>query len=216
MAPRRRPRTAALALAAGLLLAGVVALGWLLIGEDDLTGVAADGPAGPPEQTATPGPTTTDSGGPAATNPQGDRPAASAGPATSGPPAPPAPACRQLLSEEEAAAALRAGVVRVQTHDGFLVRACTFWSAGDRYLLVQVQRGVAASPNHYELSRLPGDRPVAGIGRAARWTPDAGLLDVLEGDARFQVGLFAAGGAPEAASPPPRLEAVARAVAARL
>ena len=102
----------------------------------------------------------------------------------------------------------------MESRDGFLVRSCTFWTGGDRYLLVQVNRGVAASRDQFELSRLPGDRAVAGIGQAARWTRDTGLLDVLDGPARFQVGLFttAAGPARRATA---RLEAAARAVAAR-
>jgi hypothetical protein len=113
-------------------------------------------------------------------------------------------------------AALGAAVARAESRDGFLVRSCTFWTSNDRYLLVQVSRGVAASRDQYELSRLPADRAVPGIGQAARWTRDTGLLDVLDGAARFQVGLFAAGGAPAAAEPPPRLAAAARAIAARL
>jgi hypothetical protein len=54
-------------------------------------------------------------------------------------------------------------VARVQSRDGFLVRSCTFWSNGDRYVLVQVHRGVSASRDQFELSRLPADRPVAGV-----------------------------------------------------
>jgi hypothetical protein len=91
-----------------------------------------------------------------------------------------------------------------------------FWTSSDRYLLVQINRGVAASRDQFELSRLPGDRAVAGIGQAARWTRDTGLLDVLDGAARFQVGLFTPAGGPAAAEPSARLEAAARAVAARL
>ena len=77
---------------------------------------------------------------------------------------------------------------------------------------------MAASRDQYELSRLPGDRNVAGIGQAARWTRDTGLLDVLDGGARFQVGLFTSAGliSAGAAEPPPRLEAAAQAVAAHL
>jgi hypothetical protein len=107
-------------------------------------------------------------------------------------------------------------VARVESRDGFLLRACTYWTSGDRYLLVQVNRGVAASRDQYELSRLPGDRAVAGIGQAARWTRDTGLLDVLDGPARFQVGLFTQAGTPAAAEPSARLETAARQVAARL
>ena len=104
----------------------------------------------------------------------------------------------------------------MEARDGFLVRTCTFWTSGDRYLLVQVNRGVSASRDQFELSRLPGDRAVAGIGQSARWTRDTGLLDVLDGAARFQVGLFTPAGGPAATEPPARLEAAARAVAARL
>jgi hypothetical protein len=122
-----------------------------------------------------------------------------------------------VLSKAEAAAALGAAVARTGSRDGFLLRTCTFWAGSGRYLLVQVSRGVAASREQYELSRLPADQNVAGIGQAARWTRDTGLLDVLDGGARFQVGLFtAAGTAATAADPPPRLETAARAVAAHL
>jgi hypothetical protein len=198
MAPFRR-RTRALLVVAGLLLVAVVGLAWFLIGEDgDPTGADAAGApttldpaAGPaePDPTTVPGPTTVED--------------------TS-------PACAGVLSGAEAASALGAAVARVETRDGFLVRSCTFWSSGDRYLLVQVNRGVAASRDQFELSRLPGDRAVAGIGQAARWTRDTGLLDVLDGAARFQVGLFTPAGGPAAAEPSARLEAAARAVAARL
>jgi hypothetical protein len=121
-----------------------------------------------------------------------------------------------VLSDTEAVAALGAPVARMETRDGFLVRTCTFWTSGDRYLLVQVSRGVAASRDQYELSRLPGDRTVAGIGQAAHWTRDTGLLDVLDGPARFQVGLFTPAGTTSPAEPPARVEAAARAIAARL
>jgi hypothetical protein len=219
MAPIRR-RTTALLVAAGLLLVGVVGLAWFLVGGDDPSGgtaagvpVTTAGPAAGPAPTTAPGPTTaegSDTGGGDATD-GGD-----AGPGTSGPPAPPAPACASVLSGAEAAAALGTQVARVESRDGFLLRACTFWTSSDRHLLVQVNRGVAASRDQYELSRLPGDRDVAGIGQAARWTSDTGLLDVLDGPARFQVGLFTPAGTPAAAEPSARLIALARAVAAHL
>lgn len=198
---RVRRRTTALLVVAGLLLVAVVGLTWLLVGGDD-----------PGDGTAAGVPLTT--AGPAA----GAAPTTAAGPTTAegGPPAPPAPSCAGVLSGAEAAAALGGSVARVESRDGFLVRACTFRASGDRYLLVQVSRGVAASRDQYELSRLPGDRNVAGIGQAARWTRDTGLLDVLDGPARFQVGLFTPAGTPAAAEPSARLEAVARAVAAHL
>jgi pyruvate/2-oxoglutarate dehydrogenase complex dihydrolipoamide acyltransferase (E2) component len=187
MAPVVRRRTKALLVVAGLLLVGVVGLAWFLVGNDD---PAADGTAaGAPGATADP----------------------AAGPGATEPTTAPAP------TTAEAVAALGAPVARVEARDGFLVRTCTFWSSGDRYLLVQVSRGVAASREQFELSRLPGDRAVAGIGQAARWTRDTGLLDVLDGGARFQVGLFTPAGTPAAAAEPPaRLEAAARAVAAHL
>jgi hypothetical protein len=218
MAPVRR-RTRAMLVVAGLLLVAVVGLAWFLVGDDDPTGADAagapttlDAAAGPAEpEPTTPGPTTVDGASPA-----GDEAGAGTGPGTSGPAAPPAPACVGVLSGAEAASALGAAVARVETRDGFLVRSCTFWTGGDRYLLVQVNRGVAASRDQFELSRLPGDRAVAGIGQAARWTRDTGLLDVLDGVARFQVGLFTPAGGPAAAEPSARLEAAARAVAARL
>ena len=202
MAPAVRRRTKALLVVAGLLLVAVVGLAWFLVGNDD---PAADGTAaGAPGTTAE---------GTSASGGQTGR----SGPGTSGPPAPPAPACPSVISDAEAMAALGAPVARVEARDGFLVRTCTFWSSGDRYLLVQVSRGVAASRDQFELSRLPGNRPVGGIGQAARWTRDTGLLDVLDGGARFQVGLFTPAGTPAAAAEPPaRLEAAARAIAARL
>jgi hypothetical protein len=215
MAPVRR-RTRALLIVAGLLLVAVVGLAWFLVGEDDLADEAAAGapttldPA-EPDPTAAPGPTPAEGGSPSTSSPDDD-----AGSGTSGPPAPPAPACAGGLSGAEAATALGAPVSRVETRDGFLVRSCTFWSGNDRYLLVQLNRGVSASKEQYELSRLPGDRTVAGIGQAARWTRDTGLLDVLDGAARFQVGLFTPAGGPAATEPPARLEVAARAVAARL
>jgi hypothetical protein len=219
MAPVRR-RTTALLLAAGLLLVAVVGLAWFLVGGDGpeggtaagvsaTTAAGADGAAGTGTTTA-PGPTAAES--PSATTATG-----AAGSDASGPPAPPAPACQNVLADAEAAAALGAAVARTESRDGFLLRSCTFWAASGRYLLVQVSRGVAASKEQYDLSRLPADRDVAGIGQAARWTRDTGLLDVLDGGARFQVGLFtAAGTTTRAAEPPPRLEAAARAIAAHL
>jgi hypothetical protein len=215
MAPVRR-RTVALLVVAGLLLAAVTGLAWFLVGEDDPAGEATAGapttldPAAPDPTTA-PGPTTASGAAPTASSTE-----AGASQGTTGPPAPPAPACAEVLSGAEAAAALGAPVARVETRDGFLMRTCSFWSSGDRYLLVQVNRGVAASRDQYELSRLPGDRTVAGIGQAARWTRDTGLLDVLDGPARFQVGLFTPAGGPAATEPPARLETAARAVAAHL
>jgi len=216
---RVRRRTTALLVVAGLLLVAVVGLTWLLVGGDDPgDGTAAGvplttaGPAAGAAPTTAAGPTTAEGGSPAA----GDTGGGDAGSGTSGPPAPPAPSCAGVLSGAEAAAALGGSVARVESRDGFLVRACTFRASGDRYLLVQVSRGVAASRDQYELSRLPGDQDVAGIGQAARWTRDTGLLDVLDGPARFQVGLFTPAGTPAAAEPSARLEAVARAVAAHL
>ena len=216
---RVRRRTTALLVVAGLLLVAVVGLTWLLVGGDDPgDGTAAGvplttaGPAAGAAPTTAAGPTTAEGGSPAA----GDTGGGDGGSGTSGPPAPPAPSCAGVLSGAEAAAALGGSVARVESRDGFLVRACTFRASGDRYLLVQVSRGVAASRDQYELSRLPGDQDVAGIGQAARWTRDTGLLDVLDGPARFQVGLFTPAGTPAAAEPSARLEAVARAVAAHL
>jgi hypothetical protein len=217
MAPVRR-RTTALLVTAGLLLVAVVGLAWFLVAEDDPEGAAAGvpvttaGPAAGAAPTTASGPATA-RGGTTAGDAVGG---GDAGSGTSGPPAPPAPPCAGVLSGAEAAAALGTPVVRVESRDGFLVRACTWWTSGDRYLLVQVNRGVAASRDQYELSRLPGDRAVAGVGQAARWTRDTGLLDVLDGAARFQVGLFTPAGTPAAAEPSARLEAAARQIAARL
>src|SRR5215217_2307927 len=213
MAPRRR-RTSALLTLAGLLLVAVVGLAWFLVGQDDPADQAAGASATTTDPAARPD-------GAAATTAEGaDKagdPAAGGGDTdASGPPAPPAPACQRVISDAEAAAALGAAVARTESRDGFLVRSCTFWTSNDRYLLVQVSRGVAASRDQYDLSRLPADKSVPGIGQAARWTRDTGLLDVFDGAARFQVGLFTAAGAPAAAEPPPRLEAAARAIAARL
>jgi hypothetical protein len=221
MAPVRR-RTVALLLAAGLLLVAVVGLAWFLVGDDGPSGgtaagipatAAPDGGAAGTAATTAPG-TTAGDGASAPTSPA----VGASGSDTSGPPAPPAPACQSVLSDTEAAAALGAAVARTESRDGFLVRSCTFWSSSGRYLLVQVSRGVAASKEQYDLSRLPADQDVTGIGQAARWTRDTGLLDVLDGPARFQVGLYSAAGRTSAAAaePPPRLEAAARAVAAHL
>jgi hypothetical protein len=218
MAPVRR-RTTALLLAAGLLLVAVIGLAWFVVGNDEPADQTAAGMpatsagAGEAAGTATtaPGSTAGDTVSPTTAATGGD------GSDASGPPAPPAPACQSVLSSTEAAAALGAAVARTESRDGFLLRTCTFWASSGRYLLIQVSQGVAASKEQYELSRLPADRDVAGIGQAARWTRDTGLLDVLDGPARFQVGLFtAAGTVAAAAEPPPRLEAAARAVATRL
>jgi hypothetical protein len=214
MAPIRR-RMTALLVAAGLLLVAVVGLAWFLTGDDPPGGAAQLAPTVP---SATPAarPATTTAAAPAAgpTSPAGGT--AGGGGDTSGPPVPPAPACPQVISDAEASAALGAAVARTEARDGFLVRTCTFWTSSDRYLLVQVNRGVAASREQFELSRLPADQTVSGIGQAARWTRDTGLLDVLDGPARFQVGLFTPAGTPAATAPQPRLEAAARAIAARL
>ncbi|HWC43713.1 MAG TPA: hypothetical protein VHK02_17140 [Actinomycetota bacterium] len=219
MAPVRR-RTTALLLAAGLLLVAVAGLAWYLVGDDGPSGGTAAGvPATAAAEGAAAGAATTGLG---TTAGEGVSPTTApvvggSGPDASGPPAPPAPACQRVLSDAEAAAALEASVTRTESRDGFLLRSCTYWTAGGRYLLVQVSRGVAASKEQYELSRLPADRDVARIGQAARWTRDTGLLDVLDGGARFQVGLFsAAGTAVSATEPPPRLEDVARAITAHL
>jgi hypothetical protein len=214
MAPRRR-RTSALLMLAGLLLVAVLGLAWFLVGDDDPADQAAGASATTTDPAARPdGATATTAPDP--TTAEGADAAGGGDTDASGPPAPPAPACQRVISDAEAAAALGATVARAESRDGFLVRSCTFWTSNDRYLLVQVSRGVAASRDQYELSRLPADRTVPGIGQAARWTRDTGLLDVFDGAARFQVGLFTAGGAPAAAEPPPRLEAAARAIAARL
>jgi hypothetical protein len=221
MAPLVRRRTRAMLVVAGLLLAAVVGLAWFLVPEDDPAGgTAAGGPATTTDPAAGPAgsePTTT-AGSAAAEGPttSGAPVGGGTGSDTSGPPAPPAPACQNVLSSAEAAAALGAPVARTETRDGFLVRTCTFWTSGDRYLLVQVSRGVAASREQFELSRLPGDRTVSGIGQAARWTRDTGLLDVLDGAARFQVGLFVPSGAAAGAEPPARLKTAARAITTRL
>src|SRR5215213_9554244 len=221
MAPVRR-RTTALLLAAGLLLVGVVGLAWFLVGDNGPDGGAAVGVSATTAAGADAAGTATTTA-PASTAAEGSSAtttlaAGGNGSDTSGPPAPPAPPCQNVLTNAEAAAALGAAVARTESRDGFLLRTCTFWAASGRYLLVQVSRGVAASKEQYDLSRLPADRDVAGIGQAARWTRDTGLLDVLDGGARFQVGLFTAAGRTSAgaAEPPPRLEAAAQAVAAHL
>ena len=222
MAPVRR-RTTALLLAAGLLLVGVVGLAWFLVGDDGPDGgtaagvsaTTAAGAGGAAGTATTAAPASTAAEGPSATT----TPAAGGnGSDTSGPPAPPAPPCQNVLTNAEAAAALGAAVARTESRDGFLLRTCTFWTASGRYLLVQVSRGVAASKEQYELSRLPADRDVAGIGQAARWTRDTGRLEVRAGGAGFPGGLSTAAGGTRAgaAEPPPRLEAAAQAVAAHL
>ena len=119
MAPVRR-RTTALLVVAALLLAAVAGLTWFLVGEDDPAGEATAGapttldpaaePSGPDPTTA-PGPTTASGAAPA-----GAEAGAGAGPGTSGPPAPPAPACAGVLSGAEAATAL--GTRRGQSDTG--------------------------------------------------------------------------------------------------
>jgi hypothetical protein len=215
---RPRARRPLVALAAGLLLAGLATLIWYA-GSDRGDGAGTAATSGPDAaaQGTRPAPdaATATSGADAAGRPGS---AGGGGPGgTTGAPPPPAPACQQVLSNGEAAAALGRPVARVQVRDGFLVRACTFWDRGsDRYLLVQLQRGPTASRTAFQLSRRPQDRPVTGIGEAARWEPDTGLLDVLDGTARFQVGVFEVTGVDPVAQPPSGVRAVARTVTARL
>jgi hypothetical protein len=215
--PRRRARRLPFALAAGLALVGVAGLVWY-VGPGrgvDTSGSAATGAEAGAGATAGPGVTAARSGSGA--NRPGSAKGARGPGGTTGPPPAPAPACERMLSTADAAAALGHPVARVQARDGFLVRACLYWDRGnDRYLLVQLQQGPTASRNAFRLGKRPVDRPVSGIGDAARWEPDTGLLDVLNGDTRFQVGVFRTAGVTEAPDPPPAVRAAARTVAANL
>jgi hypothetical protein len=132
----------------------------------------------------------------------------------------PAPAsgdpCR-LVTSAEAAAALGRPVARIQLRQGFLVRSCIFSGAsGGRHLIVQLHRGPAASRTQFRMGRRPDDQPVAGVGDEAWFTPDACLLDVRKGAARFQVGLLDVSGRPPPRRVPPALLALARTVADRV
>jgi hypothetical protein len=212
-----RARGPLLVLAAGLVLAGVAGLVWY-VGPGrggDLTGAVTTGPDAAARVTRAPDPAAGASGSDARRS--GSAEGAQGPGGTTGPAPPPAPACERVLSARDAAAALGRPVARVQARDGFLVRACLFWDrGGDRYLLVQLQRGPTASRTAFRLGRRPVDRPVAGVGEAARWEPDTGLLDVLDGPTRFQVGVFRTAGDTELAEPPAGVRAVARTVAANL
>jgi hypothetical protein len=214
---RSRARRTLFAVAAGLVLAGVAALVWY-VGPGrggDLTGAAATGPDAAAQDGAAP-PTTAPSRSDARGRPGSAEGGQGPG-GTTGAPRSPAPECEQVLSTGEAAAALGRPVARVQARDGYQVRACLFWDRGDdRYLLVQLQRGSTASRTAFRLSRRPVDKPVAGVGEAARWEPDTGLLDVLDGSTRFQVGVFEAAAVSEVAEPPAGVRAAARAVADKL
>jgi hypothetical protein len=214
---RSRARRTLFVVTAGLVLAGVAGLVWY-VGPGrggDLSGAVTTGPDAAAQGGGAP-PTTASSRSGASGRPGSAKGDQGPGGTTGGPPSP-APDCRQVLSTGEAAAALGRPVARVQARDGYLVRACLFWDRGDdRYLLVQLQRGSTASKTAFRLSRRPVDKPVAGIGEAARWEPDTGLIDVLDGSSRFQVGVFEAAGVSEVAEPPAGVRAVARAVADKL
>jgi hypothetical protein len=206
-------RGAAWLLAAVLLGSALAGLAWYLrSGRGEPAGTAASGSSAAATtvagERARPGATAAPTSNGGAATPGGTQ-------AGGGQAAGAAPSCSDLLTTAEAAAALGRRVARTETRDGFLVRYCTF-TGGDRYLVVQVDSGAAASPTGFQLSRRPGDRTVTGIGDAARFTPDTGLLDVLDGSARFQVGLLSAAGGHTTAEPSPRLLAVARAVASRV
>jgi hypothetical protein len=128
---------------------------------------------------------------------------------------PAADPCR-LVTRTEAAAALGMPVARVQSRRGFLVRSCLFTGAGGRQVVVQLHYGPAASREQFRMGRRPDDQPVAGVGDEAWFTPDTGLLDVVEGAARFQVGLLDPAGRPAQRRVPPGLVTLARAIAGRL
>jgi hypothetical protein len=215
--PRRRARRPPLALAAGLVLVGLAGLVWY-VGPGrggDPTGAASIDQDAAARPTRAPDPTAGTSGSEVTGAPRSAEGAQGRG-ATTGPPSP-APACERVLSTSNAAAALGRPVARVQARDGRFVRACLFWDGGDdRYLLVQLQQGPTASRAAFRLGRRPVDRPVAGVGEAARWEPDTGLLDVLDGADRFQVGVLRTAGTREVAEPPAGVRAAARAVAANL
>jgi hypothetical protein len=153
---RRRPRDCWLVVGVALTLA-LARLGWYFgfgrngneNGGAAATGRAELAPAGGQEGStgsSAVGPVTKSSA-PDGASP-GDTAAAAAG-STAGSASP----CGQVLTTGEAAAALGRVVGRVQTRDGFLVRYCTFWSrGGDRYVILQIDRGLAASQAQFGMS----------------------------------------------------------------
>jgi hypothetical protein len=204
-------RVTAVRLLVGLLLGVAVLAGLVLLARPataphdapTATGAAITGTRSP---SATVGGQATTTSGPGAWSAAGTTPAA-------GPAADP---CR-LATRAEAAAVLGRPVVKVQPRQGFLVRSCLFVGAGGgRQVIVQLHQGPAASRVQFELGRRRDDRPVAGVGDEAWFTPDTCLLDVRKGAARFQVGLLDAAGRPGPRRVPPGLVTLARAIAGRL
>jgi hypothetical protein len=196
----------------------VVGLAWFVVGDDGPSGGTAAGvpataapAAARVDGATTAAGSTAGEGGLAPTSPRGGRRVRTLRPAGAAGPGLPE---RALGHRGGGRAGGGRGPVRVPRR--LPGPRCTFWSSSGRYLLVQVSRGWPPPREQYELSRLPADQDVAGIGQAARWTRDTGLLDVLDGPARFQVGLFSAAGTAPRRRAPARLEAAARAVAAHL
>ena len=207
--PARVTATRALA---GLVLGLAVVAGLVLVARPAGWGTGAAGSRGP---AAT-------AGGPAATSGPG-APAPAAVATTSAPgPVPTAPAqaaadpC-QLVTRAEVAVVLGQPVARIQPRQGFLIRSCLFSGAGGgRQLVVQVNYGPAASQQQFRMARIPGGQPVGGVGDQAWFTPDTGLLDVLKGPARFQVGVLGTTGRSGLRGVPSSLLTLARKVAARV
>jgi hypothetical protein len=206
-------RVAAVRALAGLLLGLALLTGLLLLARS--AGPPGAAPAAPGSVAARGAPPlATALEPPSATS----RPGAPAAAGTTPPPTLGAASdpCR-LVTRAEAAAALGRPVARTQARQGFLVRSCLFSSArGDRQVIVQLHHGPAASRAQFRMGRRPDDQPVAGVGDEAWFTPDTCLLDVREGEARFQVGLLDATGQPGPRRVPPSLLTLARAAAGRL
>jgi hypothetical protein len=169
-----------------------------------------------PAVAGTPGPSAT-AGGQAATTTSGPAARSAAGATPTAPATGSASDPCRLVTRAEVAAVLGRPVVKVQQRQGFLVRSCLFSSDRiGRQVIVQLHQGPAASREQFRMSRRPDDQPVAGVGDQASFTPDTGLLDVVEGAARFQVGLLDASGRPAQRRVPPELLTLARAIAGRV
>jgi hypothetical protein len=203
-------RVGAVRTLAGLLVGLAVLAGLVLLARPTAPGAAPPAAGTVAGQARDPSATAGEL--PPATPTTGAANAAGTTPPSAGPAADP---CR-LVTRAEAAAALGRPVARVQPRQGFLVRSCLFTGAGGRQVIVQLHHGPAASRAQFRMGRRPDDQPVAGVGDEAWFTPDAGLLDVREGSARFQVGLLDATGRPPSRRAPPGLLTLARAVAGRL
>jgi hypothetical protein len=206
-------RVTTVRLLAGLLLGVAVLAGLVLLARP------ATAPRGAPSATsaaatAARSPAATGGGRAATSGPGGST---AAGIPTTAPAAGPASDPCRLVTRAEAAAVVSRPVVKLQPHQGFLVRSCLFVGArGGQQLILQLHQGPAASQTQFRMARRPDDQRVAGVGDEAWFTPDTGLLDVRKGAARFQIGLLDAAGRAGSRRVPPSLVTLARAIAGRL